>query len=226
MTQVVLAIETSTPVGSVAVGVDDTVLAEVILGAGSRHSEHLLPAIEYGLRIAGLRQTELGCVVIGAGPGSFTGLRIAAATAKGLAAALNLEVFGYSGLLALAASNGVRDRPVCALFDARRDEVYAACYGIGDKVEIVLSPRVEPLANVLEALDALDVVYAGEGAHKHAALIEQHGGAVLPPHLGIPRASALLWLANTFPDDGRIEDPRHWEPDYLRESGAERGRPQ
>src|SRR5688572_25165567 len=130
MTQLSLAIETSTPIGSIALGTDDVVLAEIVLGENSRHSEQLLTAIDYGLRIAEAERKQIGRVVIGSGPGSFTGLRIAAATAKGLAAALDIEVFGFSGLLAVAASTGVRQRAICVMFDARRSEVYAACYRV------------------------------------------------------------------------------------------------
>lgn len=223
MTQLSLAIETSTPMGSIALGTNDVVLAEIVLGENSRHSEQLLPALDYALRIANAQRQNIRRLVIGSGPGSFTGLRIAAATAKGLAAALDLGVFGFSGLLAVAASTGVRDRAICAMFDARRTEVYAACYRIGQDIEVLLEPRVEPMANVLDAMNGLEAVVAGEGALKHKREIEQCGHSVLPQHLSIPRASALLWLAHAHPQYGRIQDLRHWEPDYLRTSGAERG---
>jgi tRNA threonylcarbamoyladenosine biosynthesis protein TsaB len=199
------------------------VLAEVVLGTGSRHSEQLLPAIEYALRIAGGQRQQIRRVVIGSGPGSFTGLRIAAATAKGLAAALETEVLGYSGLLALAAGTGIRDRAVCALFDARRAEVYAACYDLDLAIAVVMKPCVAPVESVLAELTGANPVYAGEGARKHETMIQQRGHVVLPAHIGIPRASALLWLAHTHADQGRIADLHHWEPDYLRASGAERG---
>jgi tRNA A37 threonylcarbamoyladenosine modification protein TsaB len=109
------------------------------------------------------------------------------------------------------------------MFDARRTEVYAACYRIGENVEVLLEPRVEPIADLLEAMNGLHAVVAGEGALKHMDEIEQCGHSVLPRHLSIPRASALLWLAHAHPEYGRIQDLHHWEPDYLRTSGAERG---
>jgi tRNA threonylcarbamoyladenosine biosynthesis protein TsaB len=217
-----LAIETSTPVGSVALGVADQVLAEIVLGAETRHSEQLLPAIDYLFRSTGRSRDQLERVVIGAGPGSFTGLRIAAATAKGLVTALHLELFAYSGLLALAASNASA-RPVCALFDARRDEVYAACYRVGNGIETIMEPRAERIGQALAELSNSGCVFAGEGAQKHQQLIASQGGFVLPAHLGIPRASALLWLAHIEAGRGRVDDAAHWEPNYLRAAGAERG---
>ncbi len=218
-----LAIETSTLLGSVSLGRGDTVLAEIMLGAASRHSEQMLPAIDYLFGIAGASRSQLGRIVVGGGPGSFTGLRIAAATAKGMAAALELELLAYSGLLAVAAGTGVRADAVCALFDARRDEVYAACYRLHNGIETIMAPRVDRIDHVLADLESVACVFAGEGALRHAQRIGAREGTVLPVHVGIPRASALLWLAHSCPASGQVKDARHWEPNYLRASGAERG---
>jgi tRNA threonylcarbamoyladenosine biosynthesis protein TsaB len=223
MSRLALAIETSTPVGSIAIGDSSAVLAEIVLGRGSRHSEQVLPAVDFALRVSGAARSDLTRVIVGGGPGSFTGLRIAAASAKGLAAALQLEAFAYSGLLAVAANTGIRERVICALFDARRDQLYAASFILGDELDTVRSPQVIAVDALLDAVDPTELAFAGEGAVKHEALIVARGGTVLPAHLGIPRASALLWLADRFPEHGRIADLRHWEPDYLRASGAERG---
>jgi tRNA threonylcarbamoyladenosine biosynthesis protein TsaB len=217
-----LAIETSTPVGSVGLALGDQLLAEIVLGAETRHSEQVLPAIDYLFRWVGRSRSQLERVVIGAGPGSFTGLRIAAATAKGLVTALQLELFAYSGLLAVAAGSAAQT-PVCALFDARRDEVYAACYRVNNGIETIMEPRAERIGQVLAEVSSIGCVFAGEGALKHQQLIISQGGSVLPMHLGMPRASALIWLAHVDARRGRVADAAHWEPDYLRAAGAERG---
>jgi tRNA threonylcarbamoyladenosine biosynthesis protein TsaB len=151
-------------------------------------------------------------------------LRIAAATAKGLVAGLRLQFLAYSGLLAVAAGTGLRSRPVCALFDARRDQVYAACYRLGDQLETLLEPQAESIDQVLTRLNAADVVFAGEGALRHAQRIVDRGGQLWPHELGTPRASMLLWLARAWPHLGQVTNVQSWEPDYLRASGAERGR--
>jgi tRNA threonylcarbamoyladenosine biosynthesis protein TsaB len=218
-----LGIETSTPVGSVALARGGETLAEVVLGSAARHAEHLLPAIEYLLRISGVRRDQLQRVVIGGGPGSFTGLRIAGATAKGLTAGLGLEFYAYSGLLALAAGTGLQDQSVCALFDARRDQVYAASYLLHDDLRTLLAPRAQALDGVLSSLDPANTVFVGEGALRHALRIRQAGGVIWPAHLGFPRASVLLWLADRWPEYGQVPEVQHWEPQYLRPSGAERG---
>jgi len=216
-----LALDTSTPVGSVAVGRGDRLLAEVVMGVAVRHAEALMPAIDFALGRAGVTPPGLGGIVVAGGPGSFTGVRIAGAAAKGLARALEVPLFAYSGLLALAAGAAACDGPVCALFDARRDEVYAACYRFDGGVRTLLRPAPRPLASVLEELASERVLYVGDGALAHREAIEAAGGRVAPVHLAVPRAASLLWLVDVDPS-GRVEDAASWEPAYLRPSGAER----
>lgn len=219
-----LAIDTSTTLGGVAVGRGNRLLAEAVVGVSARHSESLLPAVDFALRSAGLEPRDLGGVVVAGGPGSFTGVRVAAATARGLVRVLEVPLFAYSGLLALAAGLGASGEPVCALFDARRGEVYAACYRFPASrwVDTVLEPCARPVQEVLAAVAPAAPVYVGDGALRHRDAIEEAGGRVAPPHLSAPRAGALLWLADLDPAAGRVAEPRRWEPDYLRAAGVER----
>jgi tRNA threonylcarbamoyladenosine biosynthesis protein TsaB len=136
----VLALDSSTALGSVAVGDPAGLRAEITVSMAGGHSAALLPAVDHALRAAGLSPAELAAVVVSAGPGSFTGLRIAAATAKGIVAARGLPLYAYSGLLATAAGAWGCDTPVCALFDARKRDVYAACYRIGKRESPPPSP--------------------------------------------------------------------------------------
>lgn len=218
-----LAIDTSTPLGSVAVGRGTDVLAELAVGVRARHAETLMPVVDFALRSIGLEAASLGGVVVAGGPGSFTGVRIAGATAKGLVRALEVPLFAYSGLLGLAASLGAEARAVCALFDARRGEVYAGCYRFPEyeRIETVLEPGVRPVGEVIDAVGG-GPIYAGRGAQRYRRELEAAGGVIAPAHLAWPRAAALLWLAALDPDGGRVESPSEWEPAYLRASGAER----
>ena len=97
MESVYLAIETSTQLGSIAVGHGRAVLSEVVLGLRVKQSEALLPAIDYALAGAQISKADLTRVIVGGGPGSFTGLRIAGATAKALARALDIPSRRTSG---------------------------------------------------------------------------------------------------------------------------------
>lgn len=221
-----LAIETSTPLGSVAVGSGDAILAEAVLGVHSRHSEALLPAIDFVLRNAQVQKDQLERIVVGGGPGSFTGLRISAATAKALATALEIPLYSYSGLAALAAGAAVFAQPVCALFDARRGEVYAGCYRFPDlrRMETLLEPAPRQLDDVLALVDVRTTLFVGDGALRNEGALRERGAVVAPAYFGVPRASTLLWLSDLVPNAGRVDDIAGWEPLYLRESGAERMR--
>lgn len=227
-----LAVESSTATGSVAVGGADGVAAEMTLEVGGSHSSALLPAIDHVVRAAGLVPRDLGGVVVGAGPGSFTGVRIAAATAKGIVAALDVPLLAYSSLLAAAASAWAARR-VWVLFDARRRDTYAACYDFAGDGGAAIAERIAPAAVSLDELIGRvrgerhagdeSPVFVGDAATRHAAELERELGArVLPPHLGVPRASALLWLAARAPERGHVSYPAGWEPEYLRAPGAER----
>ncbi|CAN5629347.1 tRNA (adenosine(37)-N6)-threonylcarbamoyltransferase complex dimerization subunit type 1 TsaB [soil metagenome] len=221
----VLALDTSTATGSVAVGAGDKLLAEVVLRVGAGHSSTLLPAIDYAMRSAGLAAADLQAVVVGAGPGSFTGVRVAAATAKGIVHALGAPLFAFSGLLAIAAASGFAGRDVCAVLDARRRDVFAACYAFDDRgVREVFPPEAFALDALLDRFrGVVPPVFAGEGAMLHREEIKQAlGASVVPEFAGVPRASALLWLLQTVPHQGLVADPATWEPEYLRASGAER----
>lgn len=227
MTAVYLAIETSTPLGSVAVGNGTGVLAEAVLGINSRHSAALLPAIDFVLANAAVDRQQIGRVIVGGGPGSFTGLRISAATGKAFANALDIELFQYSGLAALAAGTAISDKQVCGMFDARRGEVYAGCYRFPDfaRMETVLEPAPRHVDDVLNALDVAATVFVGDGALRNAEVLLNAGAVIAPAHFAVPRASTLLWLNEIASIAGRVNDVAAWEPLYMRDSGAQRMRP-
>lgn len=220
-----LAIETSTPLGSIAIGRRGALVAEVMLGVETKHAESALPAIDRALHAVGIDVSDIDGIVVGGGPGSFTGVRIAAGTAKGLVHSLGIPLYAYSGLAALAASLGAESRPVCAAFDARRGEVYAGCYRFPAfrRIDVLLPPGPRPLDAVLAELADVAPIYAGDGAIRYQQQIEAQSGLVAPTLFTAPRAGALLWLASLDPGAGRIEQPEAWEPAYLRSAGAQRG---
>ena len=219
----ILAIETSTMTGSVALGQDGRVLGEVVIPQEQKQNEALLPAIDQLLTDQRAERRAISAIVIGGGPGSFTGLRIAAATAKGMVHALRIPFYAYSGLLAAAFDVSDQQPKVCALFDARRDEVYSATYHLIDDLESVRAPQAESIMECLAANDVASTTFCGDGAVKHRSLITGRGGAVAEPQHVVPRASALLHLQARWPEYGFVATPADWEPDYLRASGAERG---
>lgn len=219
-----LALDTSTPLGSIAVGRGEELLAEVTVGVSTRHSESLLPAVDFALKSAGLEPSALGGVIVGAGPGSFTGVRIAAATAKAMVRTLDVPLLAFSSLAAVAATMAGCRAPVCAMFDARRGEVYAGCYAFEDDgaMSVVLEDEPAPVEGLVSRLADRAPIFVGGGALQHRDVIERSGGRVVPTPVAVLRAGALLWLAESVPEAGRVHDPAAWEPEYLRPAGVER----
>lgn len=231
-----LAFDTSTPEGAVAAGAGGWLLAERVLNGRSEHSARLIPAIREVLGEIERTPQDLSGIVVGRGPGSFTGVRVAAATAKGLVTSLQIPLYGFSSLAALAVKAasgnevGLREKrdlrrlingevAVCAVFDARGERVYAGCYRVTrDGMETMLAPRADTVAELLERKEVAGAVFVGDGAVRHRERIEGRGGEVRWPHEGVSLAGALLWLLTTAPRGARIENPKRWEPDYLRAS--------
>ncbi|MDR2183659.1 MAG: tRNA (adenosine(37)-N6)-threonylcarbamoyltransferase complex dimerization subunit type 1 TsaB, partial [Clostridiales bacterium] len=122
----ILAIETTGPVSGVAMVCRDRIMAEFSVNSGLTHSETLLPMIDCMLTTAGLCKTDIGAIAVSGGPGSFTGLRIGAACAKGLAFALGLKIVPVSTLDALAYNAITWEGAIVPIMDARRNQVYSA----------------------------------------------------------------------------------------------------
>lgn len=226
-----LAFDTSSSTGSIAVGLDGEILAEASFNVRAGHSAALLPAIDAAMRSASLAPADLRGIVIGAGPGSFTGVRIAGASAKGMVHALEIPLFAYSSLLAVAARAWASAGPVCALVDARGRDVYAACYRFTSTersdeagIEELMAPSALSLDELIPRFRELDTGWLiGDGALRHRQeLGDALGVPIAPIEFCMPSASALLWLVRNDPDLGYVPDPTTWEPDYLRASGAER----
>jgi tRNA threonylcarbamoyladenosine biosynthesis protein TsaB len=220
----VLALDSSTRGGSVAVAIDGRLAAERVLEPTAGASSLLMPAVDEAVRAAGLAPRDLTAVAVSGGPGSFTGLRIAAATAKAIVRALGVPLFAWSGLLASAVTVRHARRPVCALFDARNREVFAGCWRLTDgKVDEILAPCILKVDDVIQRVRKVSPLFTGDGAALHADMLQAAFGADAVAARGDESpAAGLLWLVRTVPETGRVADPAAWEPEYLRASGAER----
>lgn len=170
---VTLAMDTSSRSMSVALLRDEELLAEFYLDAGRRHEESLVPAVEHVLDRAGRAMDNVDLFACSVGPGSFTGLRVGLATAKGFAGALRKPLVGVSSLEALALNVMYSERAVCPMLDARRGEVYAAVYdGLGPDGlprEIVREQVSEP-ASFLEQIEG-HLLFVGDGSEVYKEVI-------------------------------------------------------
>ena len=226
-----LALETSGTLGSVAVAQGAHVLARAFLDRPLRYGADLVPRVAGTLAEAGVEPGALAGLVVGRGPGSFTGVRIAAATGKGLAHALDLPLWTFSSLEAAAVAERVLPRVLprrglrYVLFDARADRVYAACYRVGaDVVEEEMPPHATRIEALLRKDLPADLCFVGDGAVRHEATLQAGGYLVLPPPAGMPTADGLLHLLALRPDTEPAGRTGPWEPEYVKGSGAERVR--
>jgi tRNA threonylcarbamoyladenosine biosynthesis protein TsaB len=212
-----VAFDTSGSVGSVAVGSGGEVLARVGLQQRGEHAARLVPAIEEVLEQAGVDRDEVSGVVVGEGPGSFTGVRVAAATAKGLVYGLQCPLWAISSLAATSLAldgGGIR----YVLFDARGDRVYGACYGIGSiGIETLVPPHGGALRDVLDSDVPAGAVFVGDGADRHSAAIVGAGFEVVSDPVAHPTADALLRFLSLHPETLPIGSVNEWEPRYIRE---------
>ena len=232
---IILAMETSTLTGSVAlveapVGGDGTWKREKILGETSlctpeTHSAKLMPAIDRLLLETSLTIRQVQGIAVGLGPGSFTGLRIAVSTVKGLAYSLKVPVVGVPTLDALAYNLPYASMLVCPVLDARKKEVYAALFrgnreGHLEKIseDWVLSP--EDLCSRISE----KTVFLGNGIEVYGEFFKERlGSRVLfaPPELSLPRAANVARLSLLKFKDGLSLDLSSFAPIYIRRSEAE-----
>ena len=214
-----IALETSTEYCSLAVSRGAQVF-ERTFHAGQRHSELALPGLRELLREAGLELGAIGGIAFGAGPGSFTGLRIACGVAQGLALARNLPVAPIGTLLALAENSGA-DK-VIACLDARMGEVYHAsyCKSGGAWIEMHAPGVYHP--DAVPAVEGAGWCACGSGFRVHAAALAQryHGAIARTDADAVPNAAAMLRLALKLFAAGQGVDAAAAVPLYVRDKVA------
>lgn len=220
----VLALDTSSQSGSVALCHGTTVIAESFLNVHRTHSENLFRQIDLALRDADWSLRDIDLLAAVTGPGSFTGLRIGVAMIKGLGQVLGKPVVSVSSLQATAMNLPLAGVPVCVLLDARKKEVYTQTFRWKDGVPVaddeaqVLPPQ-RLLANI-----ASQTVFVGSGVLVYQDLISSvlDDRAVLaPPTAHQLRSSAVAYLAVQQWLNGNTEKPADMLPLYVRPSDAE-----
>lgn len=219
-----LALETATDACSVALADGRTLLVELSLHRPRAHAEHLVSLIQDALRYADADRSAIQAIAVSAGPGSYTGLRIGASTAKGLALALDVPLVAVPSLEALAASAAPHGQPgegVATFFNARRNEVYAAAFRW--EAEGALVPLRPTTALPLDALaawmgtpDLTRLWLMGEGASRalpHLAYAELSLHPLDPAFFG-PSARWIARLGNERLHAGQVENIAAFEPQY------------
>ena len=232
----VLALDSSGLVASVAVvegdGYNSNLLAEYTVNYKKTHSQTLLPMLDAIVKMTELDLKTIDAIAVAKGPGSFTGLRIGSATAKGLGLALDKPLAAIPTVEALAYNLYDVSGLICPIMDARRKQVYTGIYRYENhKLVIVKDQMAVGIEELLSMLDEMKepVTFLGDGVPVFKEIIAeklQVPFSFAPAHLSRQRAGAVGALGVIYCKEGRTETASEHKPDYLRVSQAERERAQ
>ena len=225
----ILAFETSAKAASVALTENGKLLGESYQNTGLTHSQTLMVMAEDMLKQCGKTVDDVTAVAVAEGPGSFTGVRIGVAAAKGFAWGKQIPCYGISTLEAMAESLGIYEGYVCPVMDARRSQVYNALFYVNRGViQRLQEDRAIALSDLAEELKTLvgPIYLVGDGSDlTYKTLSGEIPGLILPPeHRKHQRATGVAILAAKKQESGDIGDGAALQPNYLRLSQAERER--
>ncbi|MGN0495089.1 MAG: tRNA (adenosine(37)-N6)-threonylcarbamoyltransferase complex dimerization subunit type 1 TsaB [Lachnospiraceae bacterium] len=226
----ILALDSSGMVASVAILEDNDLIAEYTMNYKKTHSQTLLPMLDEIVKMSETDLSTVDAIAVAMGPGSFTGLRIGSATAKGLALSLDKPVVGIPTLEGLAMNMYGTSALVCPLMDARRNQVYTGIYRfINNDMEIVKDQIAVGIEEIIEALNIIgeEVVFLGDGVDVYQQVIEEKLEVPFffaPAHMNKQRAGSIASRGVYYYKKGLVTNPDDFEPEYLRLSQAERER--
>ena len=238
----ILALDSSGLVASVALLENDNLVAEFTVNNKKTHSQTLLPMLDEVVKAAGIELDTVDAIAIAAGPGSFTGLRIGAATVKGLSLALDKPIIPVPTLEGLAYNFWGSDRLICPIMDARRNQVYTGIYEFckeeipekeSSEHQLVMHSIKEQYAiavdELVEELNRLgrEVIFLGDGVPVYREQILQKlkvPCSFAPAANNRQRAASVASLGAVYHAHGRTVTAAEHEPEYLRKSQAERER--
>ena len=226
----ILALDSSGLVATVAILEDDVTLAEYTVNYKKTHSQTLLPMLDEIVKMIEFDLDTVDAIAVSGGPGSFTGLRIGAATAKGLGLALNKPLINIPTVDGMAYNLYGNTGLICPIMDARRNQVYTGLYRFENgEFQVVEEQMAIAVQGLIEKLNAYGekVTFLGDGVpvYKNGLMSElkvEHYFA--PAHMNRQRATAVGALAMEYFKAGKVESAMEHKPDYLRLSQAERRR--
>lgn len=230
----ILALDSSGLVASVALAEDDILIAEYTIQYKKTHSQTLLPMLEEIRDMVELELSTVDAIAVAAGPGSFTGLRIGSATAKGLAFAMEKPIVPVPTLEGLAYQMYGTDALVCPIMDARRSQVYTGIYEFVDEkdgydMRVIKEQCAAAFDEIAEELNRLGrkVIFLGDGVpvfKERMAQVVQVPYTLAPAHRNRQSAACIAALGSVYYAQGRAVSGAEHVPEYLRLSQAERER--
>ena len=228
----ILGLDSSGIVASVAIVEDENLIAEYTVNYKKTHSQTLHPMLDELAKMTELDLDTIDAIAVAAGPGSFTGLRIGSATAKGLGLALKKPLVEIPTVDALAYNLYDANALICPIMDARRSQVYTGIYCFQDHKLVTLEEQMAvPAAELIEKLNERGkaVIFLGDGVPVFAKTIEETlkvPYSFAPAHVNKQRAAAVATLAQLYVKEGKVVTAMEHVPEYLRVSQAERERAQ
>ncbi len=226
----ILGIDSSGLVASVALASDETIVAEFTVNNKQTHSQTLLPMLEQVMKFSGVELEEIDGIAVAAGPGSFTGLRIGASTAKGLGLALDKPLISIPTVEGMAYQLAESDGIICPIMDARRNQVYTGIYEMqGQELKVLHQQFAIDIHELLKELMQYNkkVHFLGDGVPVYRSIIEEEFSGefqFVPAHMSRQRAASVAVLGQKYFAEGKIESAAAHKPVYLRKSQAERER--
>ena len=237
----ILALDSSGLTATIAIVEDDDLIAEYTIQYKKTHSQTLLPMLDEIARMVDLDMRTIDAIAVAAGPGSFTGLRIGSATAKGLGFALQKPLIGIPTLEGLAYNMYGTNLLICPIMDARRGQVYAGIYEFvenksdklnrnrGFRLHIMEAQCAINMEALIEKLNKIgrNVIFVGDGIPVYSELIANKlkiAYQFAPAHRNRQSASSIAAIAQVYFDEGKVESAKEHQPNYLRLSQAERER--
>ena len=223
----ILGIESSSMAASAAVVADDITSAEYTVNFKKTHSQTLLPMIDAIVTMLELDLAELDAIAISGGPGSFTGLRIGSATAKGLGMALDKPLIHVPTLDALAYNLYGASALLCPMMDARRNQVYTGLYHCEKDLRVIKPGGSMDIGALAEELNRRGEtgIFLGDGAIAYREILKQQlliPHQFAPAHVNGQRAASVAALGAIYLTQGRTEAAADHRPDYMRKAQAER----
>ena len=225
----ILALDSSGLVATVAILEDEQTIAEYTVNYKKTHSQTLLPMLDEIIKMTGFDLNSIDAIAVAGGPGSFTGLRIGSATAKGLGLALNKPLIHIPTVDGMAYNLYGNKGLICPIMDARRNQVYTGIYRFEEEFEIVENQMAISLDELIEKLNQYGekVTFLGDGVPVYQEQLEKGltvEYSLAPAHVNRQSAAAVGTLAMKYYAEGKMETATEHQPDYLRLSQAERER--
>ncbi len=226
----ILGLDSSGMTASVAVVEEDLLVAEYSVNYKKTHSQTLVPMLNEIAKMTELDMESLDAIAIAKGPGSFTGLRIGSATAKGLGFALNKPIVEISTTEGLAYNMFGTDRLICPIMDARREQVYTGLYEFEkDTLKTIVPAAAEPVEDTINRINAMNrpVIFLGDGVKVFKNKLDELLRVPVvyaPAGKNLQSAASIAALGLIAFKEGKAIPASEHVPDYLRLSQAERER--